>query len=133
MFLELCLKVLALLISYILLMPNLSYSEGTIKNIQEIFTGRCYEYQRIVHNVKDTQFKNCTVVWEKIAKAFAYKDPCKVNETDYADFMDYVDEGEETEESGNLGFAIQVGFCQSSVLFVGFCLSKSVQPLKKVK
>ena len=78
MFLELCLKVLALLISYILLMPNLSYSEGTIKNIQEIFTGRCYEYQRIVHNVKDTQFKNCTVVWEKIAKAFAYKDPCNI-------------------------------------------------------
>ena len=92
MFLKLCLNVVVLLILHILLMTVLSCGEGTLKNIKEVFTGRCYEYQRIIRKVKDSQFKNCTVVWEKFAKAFAYKDPCKVNETDYADFMEYVDD-----------------------------------------
>ncbi|XP_048398115.1 ADP-ribosyl cyclase/cyclic ADP-ribose hydrolase 2-like isoform X2 [Stegostoma tigrinum] len=58
---------------------------GTVRNLEEIIIGRCYNYIRVVNPTIGE--KNCSAIWEAFQNAFAYKKPYNVLPTDYKDFI----------------------------------------------
>ncbi|XP_022779187.1 ADP-ribosyl cyclase/cyclic ADP-ribose hydrolase-like isoform X2 [Stylophora pistillata] len=63
-------------------------SLGSDRHLKEIVLGRCWDFQR--QKVYAVNAKNCSQLWETFSKAFAYKDPCATNFSDYEPFFDEV-------------------------------------------
>lgn len=65
-----------------------TYSYGSTKHLKEIVLGRCWDFQR--QKKLEISAKNCSKIWEAFHAAFAYKDPCKTDFSDYAPYFDEV-------------------------------------------
>ncbi|XP_060682871.1 ADP-ribosyl cyclase/cyclic ADP-ribose hydrolase 2-like [Hemiscyllium ocellatum] len=61
------------------------HGNGTVRNLEEIIIGRCYNYIRVVNPTVGE--KDCSAIWETFRNAFAYKEPSNVLPTDYKDFI----------------------------------------------
>nr|XP_002735899.2 PREDICTED: ADP-ribosyl cyclase-like [Saccoglossus kowalevskii] len=65
-------------------------SYGTTPYIEEIFVGRCWDYQYVYNDescmVRDV--KNCSELWQLFRSGFAYRDPCNVTGDLYKDFAE---------------------------------------------
>ena len=63
---------------------------GTTPHLKNIFIGRCWQYQVLSEHSKIDVLKtdvNCTELWEAFTEAFAFKNPCKVNDKSYEKFF----------------------------------------------
>ena len=73
---------------FVCLLPsivNLSYQSGSTPRLREIFLGRCWDYQ--YQKFTPSSWKNCTDIWDVFHKAFSYKEPCKLNFSDYEPYF----------------------------------------------
>ncbi|XP_062068870.1 ADP-ribosyl cyclase/cyclic ADP-ribose hydrolase 2 [Lepus europaeus] len=59
--------------------------EGTSRNLESIFLGRCAEYSSLLQSPAERE-KNCTAIWEAF-KVVLDKDPCSVLPSDYDLFI----------------------------------------------
>nr|XP_002709568.2 ADP-ribosyl cyclase/cyclic ADP-ribose hydrolase 2 [Oryctolagus cuniculus] len=59
--------------------------EGTSRNLESIFLGRCAEYSSLLLSPAERE-KNCTAIWEAF-KVVLDKDPCSVLPSDYDLFI----------------------------------------------
>ena len=63
-------------------------SHGSARYLKEIVLGRCWDFQR--QKTSEVTPKNCSKLWETFHNAFAFKDPCATNFSDYEPFLDEV-------------------------------------------
>lgn len=63
-------------------------SHGSARHLKEIVLGRCWDFQR--QKTSEVTPKNCSKLWETFHNAFAFKDPCATNFSDYEPFFDEV-------------------------------------------
>lgn len=63
-------------------------SHGSARHLKEIVLGRCWDFQR--QKKSEVNPKNCSKLWETFHNAFAFKDPCATNFSDYEPFFDEV-------------------------------------------
>lgn len=62
---------------------------NTPSNLEEIFIGRCYEYQQITRpDLFLNGEKNCSDLYRLFTEAYAYKDPCNVSVESFDDFSE---------------------------------------------
>lgn len=53
--------------------------EGSTPQIETIFTGRCYDFQNVIHESDcDYQHLNCSAIWSEFSTAILNKEPCSV-------------------------------------------------------
>jgi hypothetical protein len=60
---------------------------ATPRNLQDIFVGRCNEYQQVLFPQWVQPTKDCNDLWLKFYRSFAYKDPCGLDISSYDDFL----------------------------------------------
>ncbi|EDV29267.1 expressed hypothetical protein [Trichoplax adhaerens] len=77
-------KLIASIIVIITLYIDWSLAHGSTARIQEIFIGRCSEYQAV--NKLQRQV-DCIHVWNQFSRVFAFKEPCAVNASEYDNFI----------------------------------------------
>ncbi|CAH1781446.1 unnamed protein product [Owenia fusiformis] len=63
-------------------------SQGTTDHLQDIFIGRCWNYQTKIRPVAPGQYKNCSELWQRFSTAFMNKDACSVTQDDYRSYGD---------------------------------------------
>ena len=67
-----------------------SVSNGTTRNLEQIFKGRCHYFLNLRHNADcflNTSSYNCTHIWTAFKSAVIGKTPCNVTMEDYAPFL----------------------------------------------
>ena len=73
--------------------PRDSYN-GTTKNIEQIFKGRCHYFLNILQRtncfIKSTAY-NCSEIWSDFSKIVVGKDPCDLKVDDFERFLNMVD------------------------------------------
>ncbi|KAI8497934.1 GPI inositol deacylase [Branchiostoma belcheri] len=62
----------------------LTENNGTTLHLEEIFLGRCWDFQRLWKVSPDI---NCTGLWDKFFHAFSNRDPCDQKPSYYDDFF----------------------------------------------
>ena len=68
-------------------------SNGTIKNLKEIFLGRCHYFLNIRQQTNcdiNSKSYNCTEIWFAFEKASTGKTPCNITIDDYRKFLSLV-------------------------------------------
>lgn len=75
------------ILAALLLAVHESKAGGTTDNLEQIFVGRCWEYQRVVNPQAFKQgTKNCTLLYQSFISAFRDKDHCDVRLENYRNF-----------------------------------------------
>jgi len=69
-------------------------SNGTTKNLEQIFLGRCYYFLNIQQisncDINPTKY-DCAKIFNSFRTALVGKTPCSVNVTDFSEFLSLVD------------------------------------------
>ena len=66
-------------------------SNGTTRNLNEIFIGRCHEFFSVKNCNLDKSLFDCEKIWGKFRTPIIGKVPCSVQITDFDDFILEVD------------------------------------------
>ena len=71
--------------------------DGTTEHIQEIFAGRCWDYQKFhvkkLHESQKWVEKNCTGLLKAFLRSFEKKRPCEVLPSDYEQYFELANPG----------------------------------------
>ena len=72
---------------------RLKASNGTTKNIEAIFKGRCYYFLNLRHSINcdiNLDVYNCSKIWKAFESAVVGKVPCNIKMEDYQYFLSLV-------------------------------------------
>ena len=85
-------KASAVLVGLLLVssLQGLVQSKGTVKNLKELFIGRCHEFYQI--SQPQILPKNCSLLWSKFHEAFRNKSACQAKPSDYKEYCEYADD-----------------------------------------
>ncbi|KAL4220578.1 cd38 molecule [Mactra antiquata] len=61
--------------------------QGTTLNIQQIFLGRCFEYQELPIGRLTNASQDCQELWRLFSQSWTYKDPNSLTRNDYRGFI----------------------------------------------
>ncbi|XP_065058228.1 ADP-ribosyl cyclase/cyclic ADP-ribose hydrolase-like isoform X1 [Rhopilema esculentum] len=78
-------------------LQGLVQSKGTMKNLKEVFIGRCHEFYQI--SQPQILPKNCSLLWSKFHEAFRNKSACQVKPSDYKEYCEYADDSRKINQS----------------------------------